>query len=150
MYGSSNTQMENNQLQLVKEHAERKQQQLSERFEKAMVFVDNERRQLEELKSYEADYLQKIQDQQQQCDASNADRYRSFYHQLSQAIEQHEIKLTTAEQQLDTMRKELSQHYQRLNVLDDLIKRQRIAAAHQVEKWAQKELDEFASRRQYH
>ena len=141
--------MQNNQLELVKEQAEEKQKKLGENFEKAVSFVQKERRQLMQLQGYEADYLEKIKQEQHQWTADNSIRYRHFCLQLSQTIEDQKSKLAIAEQQLDTMRESLSQQQQRINVLDDLIEREQMASAHMYDKLVQKEMDDLSTRQYY-
>ncbi|MGH1485040.1 MAG: flagellar export protein FliJ [Cellvibrionaceae bacterium] len=141
--------MQNNQLELVKEQEEEKQRQLGQNFEKAVSFVQNERKQLLQLQGYESDYLEKIQQEQHTWTADNSIRYRHFCLQLSQTIEAQKGKLTTAEQQLDGMRQALSQQQQRINVLDDLIEKDKLETAHIHDKLVQKEMDDLSARQYY-
>jgi flagellar export protein FliJ len=135
------------QLQLVKDQAEIQQRDLSERFEKALAFVQQERNQLSQLQAYKAEYLQKIEQNQHQWSAANSTRYRHFCHKLAQAIQDQEGKLRQAEKQLDTLRESLCQQQQRLNVLDDLIDRQLLEEAYHQNRLVQKEMDELSNRR---
>ncbi len=138
--------MENKQLQLVKNQAEEKQKQLSKHFEHAMNFVQNERNQLEQVQSYEQDYLNKIKNEEKNWNAETTQRYRRFCHELAQTITGQKIKLVEAEEKLDQMRKHLWGQQQRINVLNDLIKRGEKEHTQQQDKILQKELDEFALR----
>lgn len=139
--------MESKQLELVKDQAEQKKKQLSERFEQAVNFVHNERQQLMQLKEYEAGYLDKIKNEEHLWSADNSIRYRQFCTQLSQTIEAQQRKLNMAEEQLTGMRASLSQQQQKINVLDDLIEREQLEAAHLYDKKIQKEMDDLSNRR---
>lgn len=141
--------MQNQQLALVKDQSERKQRQLSEKFEQAVNFVQNERKQLMQLQEYENDYLTKIKDEQSCWTAENTSRYRHFCHQLSQAIVAQQSKLDQAEQHLEVMRGELCQQQQKINVLNDVIAREAAAVVHIENTLLQKEMDEFSSRQCY-
>jgi flagellar export protein FliJ len=138
--------MESKQLSMVKEQAIKKQRQLSERFEKAYNFVQNERKQLLQLQEYEADYLVKIKQEQHQWTAENTGRYRQFCHQLASAIRSQSAKLSDAELQLQQMRQSLCEQQQRINVLNDVIEREQQAAIHHTDKILQKEMDDHSSR----
>lgn len=138
--------MQNNQLGLVKDQSEREQKKLSERFEKAVNFVQNERKQLLQLQDYESDYLNKIKQEQSRWTAENTGRYRHFCHQLSQAIVSQESKLGQAEKHLELMRGELCQQQQKINVLNDVIAREATANRNLENTLLQKEMDEFSSR----
>jgi flagellar export protein FliJ len=74
-------------------------------------------------------------------------RYRHFCHKLAEAIQDQEGKLRLAEKQLDSMREELCQQQQRLNVLDDLIDRQILEESYHQNRLIQKEMDELSQRR---
>ncbi len=134
------------QLELVKDQAEQKQRELAENFEKAVNFVQGERKQLLQLQDYETDYLEKIKQEQGAWTAETTGRYRNFCHQLSQAIVEQSGKLTEAEKQLDKMRKTLCEQQQKINVLDDLIEREHLQAAHVQNHLQQKEMDEHSTR----
>jgi len=138
--------MKNKQLNLVKNQAEEKQKQLAKHFEHAMSFVQNERNQLEQVESYEQDYLSKIKTEEKSWSAETTQRYRRFCHQLAQTITGQKIKLAEAEEKLDQMRKHLWGQQQRINVLNDLIERGEKEHAQQQDSLQQKELDEFALR----
>ena len=138
--------MKNKQLNLVKNQAEEKQKQLAKHFEQAMNFVQNERNQLEQVQSYEQDYLKKIKDEEKTWSAETTQRYRRFCHQLAETITAQKIKLVDSEEKLDQMRKHLWGQQQRINVLNDLIKRGEKEHTQQQDKILQKELDEFALR----
>lgn len=139
--------MDNNQLELVKDQSKREQKKLTERFEKAVTFVQNERKQLLQLQEYENDYLNKIKQEQSRWTAENTGRYRLFCHQLSQAITTQTSKLEQAERQLELMRSELCQQQQKINVLNDVIAREVAESIHLENTLLQKEMDEFSNRR---
>jgi flagellar export protein FliJ len=139
--------LQQQQLQLVKNQAEIKQQELSDRFEKALAFVQQERNQLAQLRDYRNDYVNKIEQGQQSWSAAMSTRYRHFCHKLAEAIQDQEGKLRLAEKQLDSMREALCQQQQRLNVLDDLIDRQILEEAYHQNRLIQKEMDELSQRR---
>lgn len=141
--------MHNHQLELVKDQSKREQQELTEKFERAVSFVQSERQQLIQLQEYEADYLTKIKQEQSQWTAENTGRYRHFCHQLSQAIGEQQNKLTQAEQHLEIMRGELCQQQQKINVLNDVIAREEAAMLQLENSLLQKEMDEFAGRQYY-
>lgn len=139
--------MEGNQLYLVKNQAEEKQKQLVKHFEQAMNFVQNERNQLEQIQSYEQDYLDKIKHEESSWRAETTQRYRQFCHQLSQTIIAQQSKLADAEEKLDQMRKYLADQQQRLNVLNDLIERGEKEREKRQDSIEQKEMDEFSTRK---
>ncbi len=139
--------MQTNQLSLVKDQAQRQQEKLSEKFEQAVAFVQNERKQLVQLQEYETDYLNKIKTEQGRWTAENSGRYRQFCHQLSQAIGEQENKLVHAERHLEAMRSELCKQQQKINVLKDVIARGEAEQAQLHNVVIQKEMDEFAGRR---
>ena len=141
--------VQTNQLQLVKEQEEKKQRQLGQHVEKALAFVQKERQQLLQLQDYENDYLAKIQQEQHAWSADNSIRYRHFCLQLAQTIEVQKDKLTTAEQQLESMRQALSRQQQRLNVLADLIEKNKLETAYMYDKRVQKEMDDLSARQYY-
>ena len=134
------------QIQLVKDQAEEKQRQLTERFERALDFVNGERQQLIQLQEYEAGYLERIKDRQQQWNPQNASHYRHFCHQLSQAIQEQSTKLQEAELHLDSMRQELRYQQRRIQVLDDVIEREAVAKTCVENQMLQKEMDEHSGR----
>ena len=139
--------MEGNQLYLVKNQAEEKQKQLVKHFEQAMNFVQNERNQLEQIQSYEQDYLTKIKNEESQWRAETTQRYRQFCHQLAGTIIGQKTKLADAECKLEQMRKYLADQQQRINVLNDLIERGEKERAKLQDIIEQKEMDEFSTRR---
>ena len=141
--------MEHKQLALVREQMEQKQQKLAERLEKAIAFIDREREQLSQLQDYENGYRDKIQSQQQQWTADNVNRYRQFCYQLSSAINAQAQKLQQAEQQTDTIRQQLREQQQQLNVLDEIIEREQLATATVENRLLQKEMDELSARRRW-
>ena len=139
--------MEGNQLYLVKNQAEEKQKQLVKHFEQAMNFVQNERNQLEQIQSYEQDYLTKIKNEESQWRAETTQRYRQFCHQLAGTIIGQKTKLADAESKLEQMRKYLADQQQRINVLNDLIERGEKERAKLQDIIEQKEMDEFSTRK---
>ena len=139
--------MEGNQLYLVKNQAEEKQKQLVKHFENAMNFVQNERNQLEQIQSYEQDYLSKIKNEESQWRAETTQRYRQFCHQLAGTIIGQKSKLADAESKLEQMRKYLADQQQRINVLNDLIERGEKERAKLQDIIEQKEMDEFSTRK---
>ena len=139
--------MEGNQLYLVKNQAEEKQKQLVKHFEQAMNFVQNERNQLEQIQSYEQDYLTKIKNEESQWRAETTQRYRQFCHQLAGTIIGQKTKLADAECKLEQMRKYLADQQQRINVLNDLIERGEKERAKLQDIIEQKEMDEFSTRK---
>jgi len=56
----------NNQFDLVLNQAELEQSTISQRLEKAMAFVHAESEQLKQLEDYQAEYLRKIKEEQEQ------------------------------------------------------------------------------------
>jgi len=141
--------VQNQQLVLVKDQSERQQKQLSKKFEQAVSFVQNERKQLTVLQGYENDYLKKIKEEQASWTAENTSRYRHFCHQLSQAISTQQSKVDQVEQHLELMRGELCQQQQKLNVLNDVIAREKAETVKLENTILQKEMDEFSSRQFY-
>ena len=139
--------MEGNQLYLVKNQAEEKQKQLVKHFENAMNFVQNERNQLEQIQSYEQDYLTKIKNEESQWRAETTQRYRQFCHQLAGTIIGQKSKLADAEIKLEQMRKYLADQQQRINVLNDLIGRGEKERAKLQDIIEQKEMDELSTRK---
>lgn len=139
--------MQNKQLTLVKDQAQREQDKLAQKFEQAVTFVQNENKQLLQLREYEKDYLAKINEQQSHWSADQAGRYRHFCHQLAKAIVEQEHKVVNAERRLEIMRAELCRHQQKINVLNDVIARDAAENAHLHNMVMQKEMDEFAGRR---
>ena len=139
--------MEGNQLYLVKNQAEEKQKQLVKHFENAMNFVQNERNQLEQIQSYEQDYLSKIKNEESQWRAETTQRYRQFCHQLAGTIIGQKSKLADAESKLEQMRKYLADQQQRINVLNDLIERGEKEREKLQDIIEQKEMDEFSTRK---
>jgi flagellar FliJ protein len=139
--------VEGNQLYLVKNQAEEKQKQLVKHFENAMNFVQNERNQLEQIQSYEQDYLSKIKNEESQWRAETTQRYRQFCHQLAGTIIGQKSKLADAESKLEKMRKYLADQQQRINVLNDLIERGEKEREKLQDIIEQKEMDEFSTRK---
>jgi flagellar FliJ protein len=139
--------VEGNQLYLVKSQAEEKQKQLVKHFENAMNFVQNERNQLEQIQSYEQDYLSKIKNEESQWRAETTQRYRQFCHQLAGTIIGQKSKLADAESKLEQMRKYLADQQQRINVLNDLIERGEKEREKLQDIIEQKEMDEFSTRK---
>jgi flagellar FliJ protein len=139
--------VEGNQLYLVKNQAEEKQKQLVKHFENAMNFVQNERNQLEQIQSYEQDYLSKIKNEESQWRAETTQRYRQFCHQLAGTIIGQKSKLADAESKLEQMRKYLADQQQRINVLNDLIERGEKEREKLQDIIEQKEMDEFSTRK---
>jgi flagellar FliJ protein len=139
--------VEGNQLYLVKSQAEEKQKQLVKHFENAMNFVQNERNQLEQIQSYEQDYLTKIKNEESQWRAETTQRYRQFCHQLAGTIIGQKSKLADAESKLEQMRKYLADQQQRINVLNDLIERGEKEREKLQDIIEQKEMDEFSTRK---
>ena len=134
------------QIQLVKDQAEEKQRQLSDRYQQALEFVQNERQQLVQLQDYEADYMQRIKQTETQWSIQTTSPYRHFSYQLSQTIQEQSAKIDDAEQHLDKMRNELQQQQHRIQILDDIIRREEVANAHLQNQLIQKEMDEYSTR----
>lgn len=139
--------MESNQLYLVRSQAEEKQKQLVKHFEQALNFVQNERNQLDQIQSYEKDYLTKIKNEESQWRAETTQRYRQFCHQLAGTIIGQKSKLADAEIKLEQMRKYLADQQQRVNVLNDLIVRGEKERKKNQDIIEQKEMDEFSNRK---
>ena len=109
--------VESNQLYLVRSQAEEKQKQLVKHFEQALNFVQNERNQLDQIQSYEKDYLTKIKNEESQWRAETTQRYRQFCHQLAGTIIGQKSKLADTEIKLEQMRKYLADQQQHINAL---------------------------------
>jgi flagellar FliJ protein len=139
--------VESNQLYLVRNQAEEKQKKLVKHFEQALNFVQNERNQLDQIQSYEKDYLTKIKNEESQWRVETTQRYRQFCHQLAGTIIGQKLKLADAEIKLEQMRKYLSDQQQRVNVLNDLIVRGEKERAKIQDIIEQKEMDEFSCRK---
>ena len=139
--------VESNQLYLVRSQAEEKQKQLVKHFEQALNFVQNERNQLDQIQSYEKDYLTKIKNEESQWRAETTQRYRQFCHQLAGTIIGQKSKLADAEIKLEQMRKYLADQQQRVNVLNDLIVRGEKERKKNQDIIEQKEMDEFSNRK---
>ncbi len=139
--------VESNQLYLVRNQAEEKQKKLVKHFEQALNFVQNERNQLDQIQSYEKDYLTKIKNEERQWRAETTQRYRQFCHQLAGTIIGQKSKLADAEIKLEQMRKYLVDQQQRINVLNDLIGRGENEREKLQDSIEQKEMDEFSTRK---
>ncbi len=141
---------ENNQLDLVLNQAEQEQSTISQRLEKAMTFVHAEREQLKQLEDYQAEYLRKIKEEQNQWSVDHVYRYRNFCYQINDALEGQKHKLQLAEKKVDQIRHQLTRQQHKISVLGELLETRRIEQLSVDNKFLQKELDEFSSRQAYH
>ena len=133
-------------LTLVLNKTENELQALSQRLQKAISFVDNEKQQLQQLEEYESEYLLKISDQQNQWSAQKIHHYRSFCYQLNHAVVVQKQKITTAEDALKPLQQQVFKCRHKINVLEALIEQKNKEQQLLQDKQLQKEMDELSIR----
>jgi len=138
---------EKNALLLVLQKFNQEKNSITQRLEKAIVFVDQEKSQLIQLQEYEQEYFDKMQSSQQVWSASHITRYRSFCHQLHQAVESQQNKLGLANEMVDRFREQLAVQKHKIQVLQQLIDKKKADKQKEEDKQLQKIMDEFSNRK---
>ena len=138
---------EKNALVLVLDQFNQEQTTITQRLEKAMAFVGQEKQQLVQLQEYEQEYLNKIQTSQQVWSVSHITRYRSFCHQLHHAVATQEEKVDLADTVVNQLREQLAIQKHKTQVLEALIAEKKREQQQQEDKLLQKAMDEFSSRK---
>lgn len=133
-------------LQLVLNKAEKEQQATSKKLQRMRIFIEGERGQEQALREYQQEYLQKIRDKRE-FPVDELNRYRGFFYQLEQALEQQQEKINLAEKQAEELQKSLIQQQHRINILKEVMEKQRILQQLSDDKQQQKIVDELAVRR---
>lgn len=139
--------VEKTPLEKVLDKSEQDLQTVVERLEKAVVFVEQERQHLNQLRSYEQEYLTNIQEHQSTWNSQRINHYRSFCYQLNEAASKQQQKLDGAEQLVSQLRKQLIEEQHKISMLNDLIQQQYQQLTQAKDKRLQKDIDDLSSRR---
>jgi len=110
--------------------------------------ADDARAQLDVLRNYAHDYVQRSQAQLAAgCDPAAQLNWRAFALKLDQAIAAQQTELHTREQQLVLGEEELQQALRRLKSLETLAERRQLQAQQIAQRIDQKQTDEIARTR---
>lgn len=137
-------------LQLVLDKEENNQKDIAQRLEKVAAFIRSEKEQLAQLQDYRDDYFNKIQNSQQTWPVEMISRYRNFCYQLDSALQDQQNKINIGDTKLQELRGLLAKQQHKISVLKDLLEQKHIEQLAIENKFIQKEMDEFSSRRSYH
>ncbi|ODS22704.1 hypothetical protein AB835_12630 [Candidatus Endobugula sertula] len=137
-------------LTMVLDKSEQEQQQIVDRLEKAVTFVEQERLKLSQLRAYEEEYLKSIQIHQHNWTSKQINHYRSFCYKINDTANKQQESLEAAQQVVEQLRKQLNEAQHKITVLNDIIQQQRQQLIQVHDKRLQKDIDEISNLRLYY
>jgi len=134
-------------LEPIAEFAGKVEDEAARRLAASASAIQNKERELTQLRSYLAEYRQRLSAEQQSTDSLRWQNGRAFLARLCAAVAAHEAELQKAVEahRLETER--WRESYRRSKSLDQVVERGHREAYQEVLKRAQAELDEQALRR---
>lgn len=135
-------------LQVVLELAKRKEDEALKAMQSSQNNLNQQNEKLQELIRYQQEYQQALRDAfSTGATAANCATYQHFLSQVGGAIEQQQLVVTLAEEQLDKARKHWQSLYEKQKGMGGLIDRFRDEEDLEIEKKEQKMIDELSQRK---
>lgn len=135
-------------LQVVLELAKRKEDEALKAMQSSQNNLNQQNEKLQELIRYQQEYQQALRDAfSTGATAANCATYQHFLSQVGGAIEQQQLVVTLAEEQLNKARKHWQSLYEKQKGMGGLIDRFRDEEDLEIEKKEQKMIDELSQRK---
>lgn len=135
-------------LQVVLELAKRKEDEALKAMQASQTNLNQQNEKLQELVRYQQEYQQALRNAfSSGATAANCATYQHFLSQVGGAIEQQQLVVTLAEEQLDKARKHWQSLYEKQKGMGGLIDRFRDEEDVEIEKKEQKMIDELSQRK---
>lgn len=136
-------------ITLLIELAQQKSEAVAKKLKLVLKHAAEAQQKLKLLSDYRDDYLRRLgAGAQQGMDMLTLQNFRTFLAKLDQAVEQQTRETDAYRQRVQSVQREWEAQQQRLKSFNVLKERQDVAAAQRELRKLQKELDEFASRRE--
>ncbi len=135
-------------LQVVLELAKRNEDAALKVMQSSQNNLNQQHEKMQELVRYQQEYQQALRDAfSSGATAANCATYQHFLSQVGGAIEQQQLVVTLAEEQLDKARKHWQSLYEKQKGMGGLIDRFRDEEDLDLEKKEQKMIDEISQRK---
>jgi len=134
-------------LEPIAEFAGKVEDEAARRLAASATAIQNKERDLEQLRSYLAEYRQRLEAEQQSTDTMRWQNGRAFLARLCAAVAAHEAELQKAVERYRLEAESWRESYRRSKSLDQVVERGHREARQELQKRAQTELDEQALRR---
>src|SRR5882757_7645795 len=129
-------------LEPIAEFAGRVEDEAARRLAASATAIQNKERELEQLRSYLAEYRQRLEAEQQSTDSMRWQNGRAFLARLCAAVAAHEAELQKAVDHYRLEAERWRESYRRSKSLDQVVERGHLEARQELQKRAQAELDE--------
>jgi flagellar export protein FliJ len=133
-------------LEPIAEFAGKVEDEAARRLAASATAIQNKERDLEQLRSYLAEYRQRLE-AEQSTDTMRWQNGRAFLSRLCAAVAAHEAELQKAVERYRLEAESWRESYRRSKSLDQVVERGHREAHQELQKRAQAELDEQALRR---
>lgn len=133
-------------MHIVLTLAQKAEDDAAQKVKEQADILQQEIRQLEELKSYSGQYLQAYANLRDGVSAQEMINYSGFINRLAEAIKEQENKKERVRQGLDKLKLLWAEKHQKRKTLNDLIERLKKEESVALDKLLQKEMDELANR----
>jgi flagellar export protein FliJ len=134
-------------LEPIAEFAGKVEDEAARRLAASGAAIQNKERELTQLRSYLAEYRQRLEADQQSTDSLRWQNGRAFLARLCAAVAAQEAELKNAVERYRLEAERWRESYRRSKSLDQVIERGQREAHQEQQKRAQAELDEQALRR---
>jgi flagellar export protein FliJ len=134
-------------LEPIAEFAGKVEDEAARRLAASATAIQNKERELEQLRSYLAEYRQRLEAEQQSTDTLRWQNGRAFLARLCAAVAGQEGELQKAVEGYRLEAERWRESYRRSKSLDQVVERGQREAHQELQKRAQAELDEQAMRR---
>ena len=135
-------------LEPIADYAGKLEDEAARRLAASAKALQTKEHEVEQLRSYLAEYRQRAELEQQSTDSIRWQNSRAFLARLSSVVAAQETELKNAVEHYRLETERWRDSYRRSKSLDQFIERGQREAAQVLEKRAQAELDESALRRQ--
>ena len=134
-------------LEPIAEFAGKVEDEAARRLAASATAIQNKETELTQLRSYLAEYRQRLEAEQQSTDSMRWQNGRAFLARLCTAVAAHEAELQKAVERYRLEAESWRESYRRSKSLDQVVERGHREAHQELQKRAQAELDEQALRR---
>jgi flagellar export protein FliJ len=134
-------------LEPIAEFAGKVEDEAARRLAASTSAIENKEAELTQLRSYLAEYRQRLSAEQQSTDSLRWQNGRAFLARLCAAVAAHEAELQKAVEHHRLEAERWRESYRRSKSLDQVVERGHREAHQELQKRAQAELDEQALRR---
>jgi flagellar export protein FliJ len=134
-------------LEPIAEFAGRVEDEAARRLAASVTAIQNKEREVEQLRSYLAEYRQRLEAEEQSTDSMRWQNGRAFLARLCAAVAAHETELKNAVERHRLEAERWRESYRRSKSLDQVVERGQREVYQELEKRAQAELDEQSLRR---